>query len=121
MPTKEEITELAFQRYKTQEPYEKSIWYLAYYTQKLKANIKDLKNTIDPLQADNLILLLKDDVNGSLIEPNETEVKKLAEKIYAEQPEKSKLHWFIAEKMLIIKEIEELIDYNREQINSSAH
>ncbi|TFF97420.1 MAG: hypothetical protein EU547_04395 [Promethearchaeota archaeon] len=121
MPSKEEITELAYQRYKTNESYERSVWFLAYYTQKLKTNIKDLRNTINPLQAENLILLLKDDVNGSLIEPDENQVKKLAEQIYDEHPEKSKLNWFIAEKMLILKEIEELIRYNREKIDTPLH
>jgi hypothetical protein len=120
MPTKEEITELAFQRYKSEETYEKSIWYLAYYTMKLKANIKELRNTINPLKAENLIVLLKEDVNGSLIEPDEKQVKELAEQIYAEHPEKSKLHWFIAEKMLIIREIKELVQYNQERIDASS-
>jgi hypothetical protein len=119
MPTKEEITELAFRRYKSGESYEKSVWYLAYYTEKIKINIKDYNNSIEPLESENLILLLKDNVNGALFEPDEEAVRELAEKIHSDQPEKSKLHWYIAEKMLLLEEIENIIRNNYNEPHES--
>ncbi|MBD3214740.1 MAG: hypothetical protein GF311_19170 [Candidatus Lokiarchaeota archaeon] len=112
MPDKEKITELAFRRYKSGESYEKSVWYLAYYTLKINKNIKN-GGAIQPLETDNLVLLLNENINGSLLEPDEAEVKLLAEQIYHEHPEKSKLHWFIAEKILLLKEIEEILNSSR--------
>ncbi|TFF92747.1 MAG: hypothetical protein EU543_05165 [Promethearchaeota archaeon] len=112
MPSKEEITELAYRRYKSGESYEKSIWYLAYYTLKINKNIKN-GGSIQPLETDNLILLLNDNINGSLLEPDEEEIRDLAENIYYEHPEKSKLHWFIAEKLLLLKEIEDILHSNQ--------
>ena len=111
MPSKEEITELAYRRYKSGESYEKSIWYLAYYTLKINKNIKN-GGSIQPLETDNLVLLLNDNINGSLLEPGEEEIRDLAEYIYYEHPEKSKLHWFIAEKLLLLKEIEDILHSN---------
>jgi len=116
MPTKEKITELAYRRYKSGETYEKSVWYLAYYTLKINKNIKN-GGAIQPLETDNLVLLLNENVNGSLLEPNEMEVKELAEIIYHEHPEKSKLHWFIAEKLLLLREIEDILNSNGNAIN----
>ncbi|TFF87098.1 MAG: hypothetical protein EU550_04020 [Promethearchaeota archaeon] len=109
MPTKEEITELAFQRYKSGESRELSIWYLAYYTEKLKANINS-HNLIEPLESESLVGLINEEIEDELIEPDEKKVRELAEKIYSEDPEKSKLHWFIAEKILLLEEIEEIIN-----------
>jgi len=111
LPSKEEITELAYKRYKSGESYDKSIWYLAYYTLKINKNIKN-SGTIQPLETDNLVLLLRDSVDGILIEPSEEEVRELAEILYYSQPEKSKLHWFIAEKLLLLGEIEAIL-YNK--------
>ena len=65
-----------------------------------------------PLETDNLVLLLDDNVNGKLLEPTEKEVKELAETLYHEHPEKSKLHWFIAEKLLLLEEIEKVLREN---------
>ncbi len=112
MPTKEEITELAYRRYKSGESYDKSIWYLAYYTLKINKNIKN-GGSIEPLETDNLILLLHDNINGILIEPSEEEIKELAEELYHYRPEKSKLHWFIAEKLLLLGEIEVILNIKR--------
>ncbi|MBY8981499.1 MAG: hypothetical protein KGD57_01000 [Candidatus Lokiarchaeota archaeon] len=112
MPSKEEITELAYKRYKTGESYDKSIWYLAYYTMKINKNINN-GGSIKPLETDNLILLLQDSIDGSLIEPGEEEVREFAELIYLSQPEKSKLNWFIAEKILLLGEIEMVLNIKR--------
>jgi len=104
MFTKEDVEVLAYQRYKSGEEYEKSIWYLAELCVTINKNIKNGYD-IKPLETDNLVLLLNENVNGELIQPTEDEIKSLAETIYSEHPEKSKLHFFIAEKQLLLEEI----------------
>ena len=110
--TKEDITELAFKRYKSGESYDDSVWYLAYYTLKISKNVKN-NGVIHPLETDNLVLLLNENVNGELLEPDKEEVKALAEEIYYRQEPKSKLHWFISEKILLLQEIEKVIEENK--------
>ena len=113
MFTKEDVEILAYQRYITGEDYDKSVWYLAELVVKI---LKNVQNGYDfkPLETDNLVLLLNENVNGDLIEPTEDEVKELAEIIYYEQPEKSKLHFFIAEKQLLLEEIKRVIKENKQ-------
>lgn len=103
---------LAFQRYKTGENYEKSVYYLAELCVIINKNVKNGYD-IKPLETDNLVLLIREDVNGELLEPTEEEVKEVAEIIYNEHPEKSKLHWFIAEKQLLLDEIKKIISDNK--------
>ena len=103
---------LAYQRYITNEDYDKSVWYLAELVVKILKNVKNGYD-IKPLETDNLVLLLNENVNGELIEPNKEEIKELAELIYYEHPEKSKLHFFIAEKQLLLREIEKVIEEHR--------
>jgi len=105
---------LAFQRYKTGENYEKSVYYLAELCVIINKNVKNGYD-IKPLETDNLILLIRDDVNGEIITPMEEEIKQVAKTIYQEHPEKSKLHWFIAEKQLLLEEIKTIIENNRKQ------
>ncbi|MFW9936020.1 MAG: hypothetical protein ACFFD5_00065 [Candidatus Thorarchaeota archaeon] len=112
MFTKEDVEVLAFQRYKSGENYEKSVYYLAELCVIINKNIKNGYD-IKPLETDNLVLLIREDVNGELLEPTEEEVKDVAEIIYSEHPEKSKLHWFIAEKQLLLEEIKKIIKNNR--------
>jgi hypothetical protein len=73
---------------------------------------KNVENGYDikPLETDNLVLLLRDNINGELIEPEEEEIRQVAEIIYKEQPERSKLNFYIAEKTLLLKEIVSLIE-----------
>ncbi|NVM46890.1 MAG: hypothetical protein HWN79_18435 [Candidatus Lokiarchaeota archaeon] len=113
MFTKEDVEILAYQRYITGEDYDKSVWYLAELVVKI---LKNVQNGYDfkPLETDNLVLLLNENVNGDLIEPTEDEIKELAEIIYYEQPEKSKLHFFIAEKQLLLEEIKRVIKENKQ-------
>lgn len=113
MFTKEDISILAFQRYRSGESYEKSVYYLAEMVCKINKNLKN-GNQIEALETDNLVLLLRDDINGALLEPDRENVEDLAEYIYHQRPEKSKLHWYCAEKELLLKEIERIIDENRE-------
>ena len=109
MFTKEDVEILAYQRYTSGENYDKSVWYLAELVVKILKNVKNGYD-IKPLETDNLVLLLNDTVNGELIEPNEEEIKEFAKLIYAEHPEKSKLHFFIAEKQLLLDEIRKVIE-----------
>jgi hypothetical protein len=106
--TKEDVEILAYQRYKSGESYEKSVWYLSELVCKINKNIKNAYD-IKPLETDNLVLLLNENVNGELIQPTEDEIKETAEIIYQEHPEKSKLHFFIAEKQLLLDEIKKIL------------
>ncbi|MFX1257487.1 MAG: hypothetical protein ACFFAN_06495 [Promethearchaeota archaeon] len=106
--TKEDVEILAYRRYKSKESYEKSVWYLAELCCVINKNIKN-SNSIQPLETDNLVLLLKENVDGEILTADEKEIKDLAEIIYKEHPEKSKLHWFIAEKTLLLEEIKNII------------
>jgi len=111
---KDEVTKLAFRRYKSDEPYEKSVWYLAELCCIINKNIKNGFD-IKPLETDNLVLLLREDVNGIVKMPSEEEIREVAEIIYSENPPKSELHWFIAEKQLLLEEIKKTINSNRER------
>jgi hypothetical protein len=106
--SKEDVEILAYQRYKVDEPYEKSIWYLAELVVTINKNVKNGYD-IKPLETDNLVLLIREDVDGELLKPLDTEIREVAEIIFNEHPEKSKLNWFIAEKQLLLREITKLI------------
>jgi len=110
--TKEDVEILAYQRYNSGEDYDKSVWYFAELVVKILKNVKNGYD-IKPLETDNLVLLLNENVDGELIEPTKDEIKELAEVIYYEHPEKSKLHFFIAEKQLLLREIRKVIKDNR--------
>ena len=115
--TKEDVEILAYRRYKSGESYECSIWYLAELCVTINKNIKNGYD-VKPLESDNLILLLRADVDGTIIKPTEVEIKELAEQIYYENPSKSELHWYIAEKTLMLKELEKIINnHDHELIN----
>ena len=110
--TKEEVTRLAFKIYKENVDIEKSIWRLAELCVTINKNIKNGYD-IKPLETDNLILLIREDVNGVLIQPSENEIREIAEIIYYENPSKSQLDWYIAEKSLLLDEIKNIIAQNR--------
>ena len=107
--TKEDVEILAYRRYKCKEDYEQSVWYLAELCCIINKNVKNAEQ-VKPLETDNLILLLRDDVDGKIIMPTKDEITILAENIYHEHPESSKLHWFIAEKTLLLEEIKQLLN-----------
>ena len=109
--TKEDVTSLAFKIYKENQPIEKAVWRLAELCVTINKNIKDGYD-IKPLETDNLVLLMREDVNGQLITPNDKEIKGVAEIIFHENPSKSQLDWYIAEKELLLKEITNLIRNN---------
>ena len=110
---KDEVTKLAFRRYKSNEPYEKSVWYLAELSALLNKNVKDGFD-IKPLETDNLIVLLREDVDGEVRQPTEEEIKEVAEIIYYENPPKSELHWYIAEKQILLEEVKKIIHSKKE-------
>jgi len=110
--TKDEVEVLAYRRYTSGESYDKSVWYLAELVVKILKNVKNGYD-IKPLETDNLVLLLNENVNGELIEPTNDEVKELSKIIYHEHPEKSKLHFFIAEKQLLLEEIKKVLKENK--------
>lgn len=107
--SKEEVTALAFKIYKQNDSYEKEIWRLAELCVTINRNIIDGYD-VKPLETDNLVLMIRPDVNGQVIEPEEDEVREVAEIIYKESVPKSQLDWFIAEKTLLLKEIEKIIN-----------
>jgi hypothetical protein len=107
--SKEDVEILAYRRYKSGENYEKSIWYLAELCVTINKNIIDGYD-IKPLETDNLVLLIRPDVNGEIIKPNEEEVREVAEIIYHENPPKSQIDWFIAEKSLLLEEIKRILN-----------
>ena len=107
--SKEEVEILAYRRYKSGENYEKSIWYLAELCVTINKNIINGYD-IKPLETDNLVLLIRPDVNGQIISPNEEEVREVADIIYHENPPKSQIDWFIAEKSLLFDEIKRILN-----------
>lgn len=110
--TKEDVTRKAFKLYKENQGMEKSIWRLAELCVIINKNVKNGYD-IQPLETDNLILLIREDVNGELIQPTENEIKEVAEIIYYENPSRSQLDWYIAEKLLLLKEIKRIIAQNK--------
>jgi hypothetical protein len=114
--SKEDVEILAYQRYKTNESYEKSVWYLAELCVKINKNVRNGYD-IKPLETDNIVLLIRDDVDGQLIEPNVEEIREVAEIIYKEAPPKSQLDWFIAEKLLLFQEIQKAIENHKSREN----
>ena len=90
MFTKDEVTRLAFKIYKENQSVEKSVYRLAELCTIINSNIKDGFD-IKPLETDNLILLIRDDVNGELILPSKDEIKEVADIIYREEPSRSQL------------------------------
>jgi hypothetical protein len=112
MFTKEDVVKLAFKIYKKGEPLEKSIWRLAELCVLINKNIKNGYD-IKPLETDNLVLLIRENVDGQLIKPSEDEIREVAEIIYHENPSRSQLDWFIAEKQLLLEELKKIIENNR--------
>ena len=110
--TKEDVAKLAFRIYKKGETLEKSVWRLAELCCVINKNIKNGYD-IEPLETDNLVILIRDDVNGEIIQPPENEIKDIAKVIYNEGPSKSELDYFIAEKQLLLEEIKNIIVQNR--------
>ncbi|MFX1594295.1 MAG: hypothetical protein ACFFB6_08030 [Promethearchaeota archaeon] len=112
MFTKEDVVMEAFKIYKQNKPLEKSVWKLAELCVIINKNVKNGYD-IKPLETDNLILLIRENVDGQLILPSEEEIREVAEIIFHENPSRSQLDWYIAEKQLLLEEIKKLIDDNK--------
>ena len=110
--TKEDVVKLAFRIYKKGETLEESIWRLAELCVTINKNVKNGYD-IQPLETDNLVLLIREDVNGELLNPSESEIREVAEVIYHENPSKSQLDYFLAEKQLLLNEIKNIITQNK--------
>ena len=110
--TKEDVVKLAFRIYKKGETLEESIWRLAELCVTINKNVKNGYD-IQPLETDNLVLLIREDVNGELLNPSENEIREVSEIIYHENPSKSQLDWYIAEKQLLLNEIKKIITQNK--------
>ena len=110
--TKEDVVKLAFRIYKENDDVEKSVWKLAELCVTINKNVKNGYD-ISPLETDNLVLLIREDVNGELLKPPENEIREVADIIYNENPSRSQLDWYIAEKQLLLDEIKNIISHNK--------
>jgi hypothetical protein len=110
--TKEDVVKLAFRIYKENASVEKNVWRLAELCVTINKNVKDGYD-IKPLENEYLTWIIREDVNGELLKPPEDEVKEVAEIIFSENPSKSQLDWYIAEKQLLLNEIKSIIIQNR--------
>ena len=72
--TKDDVVQKAFKLYKKGETMEKSIWRLAELCCIINKNVKNGYD-IKPLETDNLVLLIRENVNGELLKPPENEIK----------------------------------------------
>jgi len=113
--TKEDVVKLAFRIYKKGESLKESIWHLAELCVTINKNVKNGYD-IQPLETDNLVLLIREDVNGEILKPAENEIREVSEIIYHENPSKSQLDWYIAEKTLLLDEIKSIITQNKENV-----
>ena len=111
--SKEDVVKLAFRIYKENWDLSDSVWKLAELCVTINKNIKNGYD-IKPLETENLVLLIREDVNGEILKPPEDEIRKVAKVIYSESPSKSELDWYIAEKQLLLDEIKNIISQNRE-------
>ena len=85
--SKEDVTALAFKIYKENKSMDESIWQLSELCVTINRNIIDGYD-IKPLETDNLLLLIRPDVNGQIIRPEEDEIRDVAEIIYHENPDR---------------------------------
>jgi hypothetical protein len=108
----EEVEILAYRLYKQKEPYEKMIWRLAELCLTIQMNIEDNYEkkscNIDAFETvDDFVEHLK---FKSIISPKEDIIRPYADKLFSYQPEKSKLHWYIAEKTLVFERLKDRVD-----------
>jgi hypothetical protein len=107
----EEISVLALRLYRMNENYDKMIYRLAKLCKTLQMNL-DL-DKCDDAWVDVNVFSTIDEMRSRLRhnefkEPNEEEVKELAKTLKDYKPEKSKLHWYIAEKELVLEKLKTL-------------
>lgn len=104
----EEIQVLAFRLYKLNETYDHCIWRLAELCKIIELNVDVKGDNWCDLNAFKTVEDIKNNLKTKkIVYPTAEQIRPLAEKLYNYQPEKSKLHWYIAEKMLVFKKIKE--------------
>ncbi len=108
----EDISVLALRLYRKNENYDKMIHELARLCKILQLNL-DLNGCADDAWVDVNVFSTIDEMktklrHDSLQEPIEEEVNELAKTLKEYKPEKSKLHWFIAEKTLVLEKLKSL-------------
>ena len=85
------------------------IWRLAELSETLKQTFEVANCDVNPVQALELATVVRDQLQDlKIIRPTEEEIRAEAEKIYIAHPEKSKLHWFIAEKTILLEKLIEI-------------
>ncbi len=105
----EEIEILAFRLWRQNEPYENLIWRLAELCQTLKRTFAAADCNVEAIEALELTNVVRDKIKKlKIIYPTEDEIRPAAEALYHQQPERSKLHWFIAEKSLLLQKLIEI-------------
>ncbi|TFG16656.1 MAG: hypothetical protein EU530_11595 [Promethearchaeota archaeon] len=108
----EDISVLALRLYRKNEKYDKMIYELARLCKILQMNL-DLKECQDDAWIDVNVFSTIEEMRSrlkhdSFKEPIEEEIKELAKELKINKPEKSKLHWFLAEKMLVVEKLTSL-------------
>ncbi len=108
----EDISVLALRLYRKNEKYDTMIHELARLCKTLQMNI-DLNGCSDNHWVDVNVFQTVDEMRTKLRhetfkEPSKEEIKALAETLKEYKPEKSKLHWFIAEKTLVLEKLRSL-------------
>ena len=105
----EDISVAALRLYRKNEKYDNLIYQLAKLCKTLQLNL-DIKECADNAWVDVNIFSSVDEMRSRLRHdkfknPSEEEIKKLVKTLKEYKPEKSKLHWFIAEKMLVVEKL----------------
>jgi hypothetical protein len=106
---KTKITSLAFRLYRAKFPLEDIIWYLAEISLLLLKNftiIVGQQYSPSSFNAMQIAVLLIHDLKppnrmGEFVYPTSDEITTVASGIYLQNYELEKLHWFLAEKMLL--------------------
>lgn len=113
----EEVEVLAFRLYKQKMPYDQMIWKLAELCKTISININIPEKECQEwgnLYAFKTIDELKAQLKYPEIKiPSKDEIKPLADKLNEYKPENSKLHWYIAEKTLILEKLKDISRYQK--------
>ncbi len=114
--SQESIEILAYKLYKLNEPYENMIWRLAELCETLKRTLASADCSVETIEALELANVVRDKIKTlKIIYPTEAEIRPAADALYHQQPERSKLHWFIAEKTLLLQKLIEIYGDGKEQ------
>lgn len=102
----EEVEILAFRMYKLNEAYDKMIWRLAELCKTIQINLDGTHEKWCDLNAFKTLEEIKEHLKYDTIKkPSHEEIKPIAQKLYEHHPERSKLHWYIAEKTLVFEKL----------------